>query len=53
MAENKKLITADNSFLTYMGRIDFSENTPRVLLRRLKCKNDFHRHKRIRRDKKP
>lgn len=25
MAENKKLITADNSFLTYMGRIDFSE----------------------------
>ena len=24
MAENKKLITADNSFLTYMGRIDFS-----------------------------
>ena len=44
MAENKKLITADNSFLTYMGRIDFS---------RLKCKNDFHRHKRIRRDKKP
>lgn len=27
MAENKKLITADNSFLTYMGRIDFSEKT--------------------------
>ena len=25
MAENKKLITADNSFLTYMGRIDFSD----------------------------
>ena len=27
MAENKKLITADNSFLTYMGRIDFSDKT--------------------------
>ena len=25
MAENKKLITADNSFLTYMGRIDLSD----------------------------
>ena len=27
MAENKKLIKADNSFLTYMGRIDFSHKT--------------------------
>ena len=27
MAENKKLITADNSFLAYMGRIDFSDKT--------------------------
>ena len=46
MAENKKLITADNSFLTYMGRIDFFDKTRPEFY-------DFHRHKRVRRDKKP
>lgn len=53
MAENKKLITADNSFLTYMGRIDFSEKTRPEFYYAGSNVKDFHRHKRVRRDKKP